>query len=353
MSKYDYDVVVIGAGAAGLTSSGICASFGAKTALIEKHRLGGDCTWSGCIPSKALLHIAKKASGMITAGTLGVTAKEIAIDFSQVMKSVRQTRQDIYEEADSPEVMQSRGVEVLTGNAVFEDEHVVQISDANESKSVSFRSAIITAGGSPLSLPIPGLNEAGFLTNETLFELTRQPDHLVILGAGPIGIEMAQAFCRLGSTVTIIALDDRILIRDEPDCAEFIKNRLQEAGVNFHLGETIHEVKKTNGKSELAVGPKSGADKKISVDNILVAIGRKPNLERLQLDRAGVKFEKGGIPVDRYCRTNRKHILAAGDITTFMKFTHVAENMAKAAAINAVLRMPLFKYEQKVIPWVT
>ncbi|MFQ5633141.1 MAG: FAD-dependent oxidoreductase, partial [bacterium] len=157
MSKYDYDVVVVGGGAAGLTCSGICASFGAKTGLIEKHRLGGDCTWSGCVPSKALLHIAKRVSSMTTAGHLGITVSDIAVDFGQVMKSVRQTRQNIYEEADSPEVMQARGVEILTGSAVFEDDHSIQITDANGSKSASFRSAIITAGGSPISLPIPGL----------------------------------------------------------------------------------------------------------------------------------------------------------------------------------------------------
>jgi pyruvate/2-oxoglutarate dehydrogenase complex dihydrolipoamide dehydrogenase (E3) component len=353
MKRYDYDVVVIGGGAAGLSSSGICASFGARTALIERARLGGDCTWYGCVPSKSLLHIAKGIAALKNIRNYGVDFDGISIDFGAVMQSVRKTRQRIYEEADSPEVMAARGVDILQGSAQFQDPHSLELSTENRNQTITFRSAIITAGASPLILPISGLKEAGFLTNETIFELHNRPEHLVILGNGPIGIEMAQAFVNLGSKVTVIALDPRILIRDEPKCAEIVGKRLQAEGVTFHNGETIHEVKIENGIYELAVGPLSGSNKIIKSDALLVAVGRKPNVEELALKNAGVKVEKNGIPVDSHCRTNVKHIFAAGDITTFLKFTHVAENMAKTAAVNAVFRLPLFKYEQDVIPWVT
>ncbi|MFQ5640171.1 MAG: dihydrolipoyl dehydrogenase family protein [bacterium] len=353
MAKYDYDILVIGGGAAGLTSSGICASFGAKTALIEKHKLGGDCTWTGCVPSKALLHIAKEMATIKKMSAFGVKFKDISIDFSVVMDSVRERRQRVYEDADSPEIMRKRGVHILEGKAHFKDAHTVEISNATRTKFLTFRSAIITSGGSPLVLPIPGLQETGFLTNETIFELEKQPAHLVILGSGPIGVEMAQAFNLLGTKVTVIALDPRILIRDEPKCTSVIHHRLQSQGIQFHLGETIHSIKKNGANVELTVGPLSGSNKNLHCDALLAAVGRIPNLQALKLKNAGVKFEKTGIPVDKSCRTNAKHIFAAGDVTTFLKFTHVAENMAKTAAINAVLRMPVYRFEQRMIPWVT
>lgn len=353
MPKYDYDVVVIGGGAGGLTASGICASFGAKTALIERHRLGGDCTWTGCVPSKALLHIAKEIVRIQNIGALGVECQPPTVDFARVMQSVRATRQHIYEDADSPELMAKRGVEVFEGTAGFRDSHSIDLSTNGQTRSISFRSAIITAGGTSLVIPIKGLDQIEYLTNDTLFEIESCPEHLVILGNGPIGIEMAQAFNTLGSKVSVIGLDEHLLIRDEPRCAELIHTRLAAQGVIFCSGQTIHEITKSGSAYQFAVGPISGATTNITGDTLLVAIGRKPMLEALKLENAGVKFEKSGIPVDKHCRTNRKHIFAAGDVTTFMKFTHVAENMGKTAAINAVMRLPLYSHEQHLVPWVT
>ncbi len=353
MAKFAYDVLVIGGGAAGLTGAGICASFGAKTALVERHRLGGDCTWTGCVPSKALLHIAKEVARTRKAQLLGVTFKPPEIDFGRVMESVRKTREHIYHDADSPELMAKRGVNVLTGSASFKDSHTAEITENGQTSTLTFRSAIIAAGGTSLIIPIKGIDQIDYLTNDTLFEIKTCPRHLVILGSGPIGIEMAQAFITLGAKVTVIALDQQILVRDEPQCAQLIRKRLEEAGVVFHLGETVHEIKKKGKEYDFSVGPLAGPDKTLTGDALLVAIGRKPLLDSLQLEKAGVKFVKGGIPVDKHCRTNVGNIFAAGDITTFMKFTHVAENMAKTAAINAVMRLPLYSHEQRVIPWVT
>lgn len=345
--------MVIGGGAAGLTSSGICAGFGAKTALVERHRLGGDCTWSGCVPSKSLLHVAKIISQVRKSAALGVTVGGLSVDFARVMDTVRSRRQKVYEEADSPEVMQARGVTVLPGSASFVDGHALAVKSADGERHISFRSAIITAGGAPLILPIPGLDKIDFLTNETIFELKEQPEHLVVLGNGPIGVEMAQAFNLLGTKVTVVALDPHILVRDEEKCALLLQERLQNEGITFYNGETIHSVEKKSQKYVLAVGPLSGVERSVECDHLLVAVGRVPNLAQLNLENAGIKVVKNGIPVDKYCRTNQRHIFAAGDITTFLKFTHVAENMAKTAAVNALLHVPLYKYEQEIIPWVT
>ncbi len=354
MKRYDYDVVVIGGGAAGLTSSGICASFGARTALIEKNKLGGDCTWTGCVPSKALLHIAKQAASMKQAAANGITADNIKIDFARVMDSVRSTRQKVYEDADSPELMTKRGVEIITGTAAFVDKHTLLVKHGQDEHKITFRSAIITAGGSSLIIPIPGLDKIKYLTNENLFELQKQPKHLAILGSGPIGVEMAQSFSHLGSEVTVIALDEKILIRDEQKCADIIFDRLKRDGVAFRLGQTIHKInKQADGQFQLQVGPLQGKTEELLCDALLVAVGRKPNLAGLQLENAGVKYEKTGIPVNKHARTNISNIFAAGDITTFLKFTHVAENMGKTAAVNAVLKLPLYSFESTVIPWAT
>ncbi|RMF64577.1 MAG: FAD-binding protein, partial [Calditrichaeota bacterium] len=259
MAQYDYDVIVIGGGAAGLTASGVCAAFGARTALVERRRLGGDCTWYGCVPSKTLLHIAKEYTALTNLKKYGVDRGNLEIDFAKVMEAVRQTRERIYRDADAPEVMQKKGVEVISGTARFKDAHSLEIEKEGGVRTLRFRSAIITAGGSPMALNIPGLHENGFLTNESLFEINERPEHLVIMGSGPIGVEMAQAFTMLGSRVTVIALDPDILIRDERRCAAVVRKRLEEQGVRFILESTIHNVAKRNGRYDLAVGPPDAA----------------------------------------------------------------------------------------------
>ncbi len=354
MPKYDYDILVIGGGAAGLTSSGICASFGARTALVEKKRLGGDCTWTGCVPSKSLLHIAAEVASVKAGQAAGITFSDLQVDFKTVMETVRSTRQKVYEDADSPELMQAKGVTVLEGTASFFGPHAITLEHEGNKQTLTFRSAIIASGATSLIIPIPGLDTIPYLTNDSLFELEKQPKHLVILGSGPIGLEMAQAFRRLGSQVTVIALDERLLIRDEPSCAEFVKDQLEREGIVFRSGETIHKItRKSESSFELDVGPLQGSQTTFSADALLVAVGRKVATAQLGLKNAGVHFDKTGIPVDKHCRTNVKHIFAAGDITTFLKFTHVAENMAKTAAINAVFRLSLFSHERRVVPWVT
>jgi pyruvate/2-oxoglutarate dehydrogenase complex dihydrolipoamide dehydrogenase (E3) component len=355
MSRYDVDIAVIGGGAGGLTAAGVSAAFGAKTVLIERGRLGGDCTWTGCIPSKTLLSIARDVARARSLSARGVEIEGVSVDFKRVMDSVRSVIRRIYDDADSPKVLESRGVEVKTGTARFLDDHSLAIrSEYDEEEStLRFRSCIIAAGSSPVVPPIPGLDEVGFHTNETIFELEEQPEHLMVLGAGPVGVEMAQAFVRLGSRVTVVSLDPTILPRDEEICSRSVLRQMVNDGVDFRFGETLQEVTGEPGKLVASVGPPDHIETEIEANAMLIAIGRQPNLIELELESTGVKLDRMGLSVDEYCRTNRKHMFAVGDVAADMQFTHLAENMGKVAAVNAVLRVPVLKYERHVMPWVT
>ena len=356
MSRHDVDVAVIGGGAGGLTAAGVSAAFGAKTVLIERNRLGGDCTWYGCIPSKTMLSIARDTARARQLEDRGVEIADVSVDFKKVMATVRDAMRRIYESSDSPRILTSRGIEVIDGSARFVDDRslAVRPKDENgEEITVRFRSCIIAAGSSPVVPPIPGLDEIGFLTNETLFDLEEQPEHLMVLGAGPIGVEMAQAFARLGSRVTVVSLDPTILPRDEERCSRSVLRQLVADGVDFRFGETLQEVSGEPGKFVASVGPPDRIKDEIEADAMLIAIGRQPNLIELELEKTGVKLDRTGLPIDEHCRTNRKHIFAVGDVTPNMQFTHLAENMGRVAAVNAVLRLPVKRFEQSVVPWVT
>ncbi len=342
MTKDEQDIVVIGGGAAGLTAAGICASFGARTLLVEKRRLGGDCTWTGCIPSKTLLHAAHAHAAERDTGA--------PVDFSRLMEHVRAVRRRVYEEADSPEILARRGVAVAFGEAAFAGSRALRIRSEASERTVRFRAAVIATGSTPAVPGIPGLREAGFLTNETLFELNALPRRLAVLGGGPVGVETAQALARLGSEVTLVTRASRLLPRDEPECVEVLQKQLEADGVKLFYNSTFCSVER---KPEgLRIGLDPGGDSLV-VDAVMVAAGRRPGVAGLELERAGVRSAADGIPVDRRCRTAAGHVFAVGDVTDSLRFTHVAEDMARAAAMNAVLRLPLFRRETGVVPWVT
>ena len=242
-SSYEYDAVVIGGGAAGLTASGIAANFGAKTMMIERHRLGGDCTWTGCIPSKALLKAGKIANGIRKAGKYGLIDTEPEIDFQKVIRHVHSTRKKVYEDADKPEIFEQMGIDVEFGRASFADEHTVNvINEDGTARNISSRYFFLCAGASPFVPPIPGIEDVDYLTNETLFEIDSLPGKLVIIGAGPIGTEMAQAFNRLGSEVTVIDQADRIMNRDDPELSAMLQQHLSDEGVTYLLGARVESV---------------------------------------------------------------------------------------------------------------
>ncbi len=348
MSSYDYDLVVIGAGAAGLTAAGIGANFGVKTLLIEREKLGGDCTWTGCIPSKTLIHAASVAHTVATAHTLGIGAAPPEVDFAKVMEHVRATRQQVYEEADAPEIYEKMGIEVAHGDARFEDPHTLVIDGADGARRVTGRYFIVAAGSRATVPPIDGLREVPYLTNENVFELEARPDHLAIVGGGPIGTELAQAFRRLGSEVTVIEQGDGILSHDDPELSAMLLEYLKGEGITYRLGASLENVAQEDGEIVLTLD----TGKPVRASHVLMATGRRPNTEGLNLDAAGVSFDEKGITVDGHCRTSAHHVFAVGDVTGRYQFTHMSDHMGRIAAMNALLKLPT-KMDTDNVPWVT
>ncbi|MDZ7691922.1 MAG: FAD-dependent oxidoreductase [Balneolaceae bacterium] len=349
--KYKYDLLVIGGGAAGLTAAGMGANFGAKTLMVEANRLGGDCTWTGCIPSKTLLHAAKLAQSAEEAKQFGL---EISadLDFSSVMEHVRSKRKEVYQEADDPDIYRNMGVEVQFGRARFLDPHTVAVEKDGTIEDITSRYIIIATGSKAMVPPIPGLDEVSYFTNETLFELEEQPEQLGIIGAGPIGIEMAQAFQRLGTQVTVFDMLPRILSNDDEELAGMLQNRLESEGVEFQLSASVNQVANAGDGSIQVETEIDGRKEEWRGDALLVATGRAANHKNLDLGKAGIDYTKTGVTVDDRCRTNNKHIYAAGDVTGRYQFTHMSEHMAKVAATNALLKIPM-NIDTKHVPWST
>jgi len=352
MSKYDYDAVIIGGGAAGLTASGIAANFGAKTMMIEKDKLGGDCTWTGCVPSKALLKAGKVAQNIRNAGKYGLIDGEPEIDFKKVIKHVHEIRQDIYEDADAPENFEAMGIDVVEGEANFEDSHTIKITrHGGGSRIVTSRYFFICTGASAFAPPIDGLDSVNYLTSESLFEIDELPEELVIIGAGPIGTEMAQAMQRLGAKVNVIDMADRIMVNDDPELAGMLREKLESEGVGYTLGAQVKRVAIEDDRVSVKVEVANEV-KTISGTDLLLATGRRANVEGLNLEAAGVDYSARGVDVDAKCQTNVSHIYACGDVTGDYQFTHMSEHTAKVAATNALLKFPM-KVDADHVPWCT
>ncbi len=351
--SYEYDIIVIGGGAAGLTASGIAASLGAKILLVEAEQLGGDCTWTGCIPSKTLLNASKTAHTIREASRYGLTDQTPEINFEKLMNHVRSLREQVYEEADHPDIFREMGVEIEKGKARFVDEHRIQIEQGDEeSRETTGRFIVLATGSSAFVPPIPGIEDVKHLTNESIFEINTQPDNLLIIGAGPIGIEMGQAFSRLGSRVSIVDQQNRILSKDNPELTQILRDKLSEEGIDFHLGSSVERVQQFE-DGQIRLDLRNGQQtRQLSGDRLLVAAGRQPQLENLKLDRAGVSCTRNGITVDERCRTSNRHIYACGDVTGRYQFTHMSEHMAKVAVTNALLKVPK-KMAEDQVPWCT
>jgi pyruvate/2-oxoglutarate dehydrogenase complex dihydrolipoamide dehydrogenase (E3) component len=345
---YDvYNLVVLGAGTAGLVATAGAATLGARVALVEERLMGGDCLNFGCVPSKAVIRASRAAYALKEACEFGGNpAVEAGFDFPKAMERMRRLRAEISSH-DSVHRFTSLGAQVFLGSARFASRNMVEINGIR----LRFKKAIIATGGRPAHPDIPGLSEAGFLTNETVFSLTKLPAHLVVLGAGPIGCELAQAFQRLGSQVTILTRGSRILPREDPDVSSLLAERFQREGIRLVFEAKIRRVERLDdGKViHFTQGTSTGT---VTVGEILVSVGRVPNTEGLNLEAAGVQYDAKGVSVDDRLRTTNPNIYAAGDICSPFKFTHAAEAMARIALQNALF-FGRKRASSLVIPWTT
>lgn len=351
MSAYDYDIVVLGAGAAGLVASGFAAALGARTLLVERDRTGGDCTWSGCVPSKALVRAARVAHTIRTAGRFGIDAADPEIDFAAVMQAVRATRQGIYDHADAPEKIRARNVELEYGAARFLDPHTIAIEGADGVRRLTTRYCVVATGSSPLVPHIAGMPMSLLHTSATIFEISERPRNLIVLGGGPAGIELAQAFARLGSRVSVVEREHEILPASEYTVSQHVRQRLEAEGIAIHTGSALESVSSgSDGHSALVASGERWAS--LRFDAVLATIGRSPNVDDLGLENAGVRYTERGITINHSCQTSASHIYACGDATDALHFTHVAEDMARTAVMRLLLKVPA-AYERRSVPRVT
>lgn len=342
-----YNLVVLGAGTAGLVTAVGAAGLGAKVAIVERHLLGGDCLNYGCVPSKALIRAARAAHDARQAHDYGVRVGGlIAPDFAAVMERMRRLRASISPN-DSAHRLAALGVDVFLGAARFAGPGAVEVGG----QTLKFSRAVIATGARADVPPIRGLAETGFLTNESVFSLTRLPARLIVIGAGPIGCELAQAFRRLGSEVTVIDLDTRVLPREDPDASAVLAEQFAREGIAMTLGAKILRVERRGGDRVVVFDAQSGP-REAAGDEILVAAGRAPNVEGLDLDAGGVRFDRMGVTVNDRLQTSNRRVYAAGDICSPYKFTHAADAMARIALQNALF-FGRKKASALVIPWAT
>lgn len=337
-----YDLVVIGGGSAGLTAAGFAVQLGARVALVEKHRMGGDCTWTGCVPSKTLLKVAKVAHEMRTADRHGLTAIEPSIDLTAVMAHVRAVIADVYQH-ESPEALRANGIDVFLDTARFLDPHTLAVGN----HTLSARRVLLATGAHPFVPPIAGLDGVHYLTYETIWDLEVLPQHLIVIGAGPIGCEMAQAFRRLGARVTLVEALAQVLPLEDPQASRVLARVFAAEGIDLRLSAEPQRAWQDADGIHLVA-----ADKELVGDALLVAIGRRPNVDGLGLERAGVRYSVEGIQVDDQLRTSQQHIYAAGDCIGGYQFTHYAGWQAFIATRNALLPGASKGVSDRV-PWTT
>ena len=340
-------ICVIGGGSGGLSVAAAAAAFGVPVVLIERHKMGGDCLNTGCVPSKALLAAAKRVAGMRSAAPFGVTAAAVNIDFAKVHEHVQRVIAAIAP-TDSAERFGALGVRVLKGEAKFKNRKTVAVGAAYE---VCARRFVIASGSTPAVPPIPGLGDGPYLTNQTIFSLDIRPEHLVIIGGGAIGLEMAQAFRRLGSAVTVLEAATP-LGKDDPECAAIVIDQLQREGVVIHSGVNVTRVAYgTDSVRAMFVG--ANGDQTVEGQYLLVAVGRQPTTGGLDLESARIKYDRAGIRVNKKLKTSNRRVYAIGDCAAGqLQFTHAANYHAGLVIRNALFHLPV-KVDNDRIPWVT
>jgi len=342
-----YHLVVMGAGTAGLVTAAGAAGLGAQVALVERGLMGGDCLNVGCVPSKALISAARQVAAVRDSSKFGVRSGPPDVDFPAVMQRMRRLRAAISPH-DSAARFTELGVDVYFGQATFASNSTVQVGD----RTLTFKRAVIATGARAAELPIPGLKEAGYLTNETLFSLTDLPRRLIVIGGGPIGCEMAQSFARFGSQVTLIDMAPRVLAREEEDASLAVQRSCARDGIELLLGAKVLRVE-TDGADKVVVAEWQNSERRVTGDQIFVGIGRTPNIDGLGLETVGVEADpQRGVRVDDRLRTTNNRIFAAGDVCSEYKFTHAADFLARIVIQNALF-MGRAKASKLIIPWCT
>ena len=350
-----YDLVVIGAGTAGLVSAKGAAGMGLglKVALIERHLMGGDCLNVGCVPSKCLIRSSRVVADMRQAAPYGIQPPEtIAVDFPAVMARMRKIRARI-SPVDSATSAQKSGVDVFLGEGKFTGPNTIQVGG----KTLRFKKAVIATGARAVTPKLEGIQEAGFLTNETVFSLTEQPRRLAVIGGGPIGCELAQSFRRLGSKVVLFERSNHVLIREDADAAEIVQQAFIEEGIQLVLGCQLQRVEMTPEGKRIVFSRNGGGEESVTVDEILIGAGRAPNVESLNLESAGVEYDtRHGVKVNDYLQSSNPNIYGAGDVCMKWKFTHAADAAARIVLKNTLFSpfgFGRYRLSDLVMPWVT
>lgn len=331
MAEIKCDLAVIGTGAAGLVAGTVAGGLGFKVCTVEKDRIGGECTWTGCVPSKALLHSAEAAWRLRHGPRGGVQAEVGEIDLSGVLDYVREKIREIAAEATPEKLREQRGFDVLMGEPRLEPDGIVRVGD----DTLIARQILLATGSHPFVPPIDGLDGVDYLTNENLWDLETIPDSIIIVGAGPIGMEMGQAFNRLGTEVTIFERGEQVLQRDDHELANRLRDILIDEGVNLICHAEATSVATENGR-RVVTAQVAGEERSFTADELLIAVGRRANVDGLGLDEVGVAHSEKGVQVNRYLRTTNPRIWAAGDVLGTWQFSHVAEAEATTAVRNAL-----------------
>ena len=353
-AKFDRNLVVIGAGSAGLVAAYIAAAVKARVTLVEKHRMGGDCLNTGCVPSKALIKTARVLSTIRRARDFGLKTASAEFDFAEVMERVQRVIGRI-EPHDSVERYASLGVECVHGEAKIASPWIVEIRKPDGTTwSLTTRSIVIAAGGRPLVPPIPGIEQTGYLTSDTVWGLRELPARLVVLGGGPIGCELAQTFARLGSRVTQVEMLPRLLMREDPEIAEMVEKRFRAEGVDVRTGHMAREFRVVDGRKVL-ICEHAGRDLAVEFDTLLVAVGRVANTAGYGLEELGIPVTKGRtVETNEFLQTRYPNIYACGDVAGPYQFTHTASHQAWYASVNALFgAVKKFRADYSVIPWAT
>ncbi len=347
MEKIETDICVIGAGSGGLSVAAGAVQMGARVVLIEKGLMGGDCLNYGCVPSKALLAAGHAAEAHRSSGRFGVLASEPVIDWSKVRDHVQDVVASIAPH-DSVERFEGLGVTVIQATGRFAGRDRVVAGD----KEIKAKHFVVATGSSPFVPPIPGLDKTPYFTNETIFDNAAPIEHLVVIGGGPIGLEMAQAHRRLGAKVTVVEMLT-ILGKDDPEAADIVKSRLVQEGLDLREGEAVTAVEPMSGGGIAVLTEKDGEARRIEGSHLLMAVGRRPNTDGLDLDKAGIAFNRSGIAVDAHLKTTNRKVFAIGDVSGGYQFTHMAGYHAGIVIRQTLFKMFWAKVDYRAAPWVT